>query len=105
MGPSARRGVVDLAMIAAEAVDTTEPLGVPRHVRCVFSHNGPALLTGTASVVAPGVNLVSTPFYTEPDTTVEIEVGSEGTGVPEVRDRGPGIAADERDRFSNASCA
>ena len=41
-----RRGVVDLAMIAAEAVDTTEPLGAPRHVRCVFSHNGPALLTG-----------------------------------------------------------
>src|SRR5258706_7826954 len=34
-GPlAARRGVVDLAMIAAEAVDTTEALGAHRRVRC-----------------------------------------------------------------------
>jgi signal transduction histidine kinase len=99
---AARRGVVDLAMIAAEAVDTTEPLGVPRHVRCAFSHNGPALLTGDREALSRLVsNLVSNAvLYTEPDTTVEIEVGSEGEqAFLEVRDRGPGIAADERDRI------
>lgn len=98
----ARRGVVDLAMIAAEAVDTTEPLGVPRHVRCVFSHNGQALLTGDREALSRlASNLISNAvLYTEPNTTVEIEVGSEGEqAFLEVRDRGPGIAADERDRI------
>jgi signal transduction histidine kinase len=98
----ARRRDVDLAMIAAEAVDTTEPLGAPRRVQCVFSHNGPTLVTGDREALSRLVsNLVSNAvLYTNPDTTVEIEVGSEGEqAFLEVRDRGPGIAADERDRI------
>jgi signal transduction histidine kinase len=98
----ARRGDVDLAMIAAEAVDTTEPLGTPRRVQCVFCHNGPTLVTGDREALSRLVsNLVSNAvLYTNPDTTVEIEVGSEGQqAFLEVRDRGPGIAADERDRI------
>jgi two-component system OmpR family sensor kinase len=93
---------VDLAMIAAEVVDTTEPLGAPRRVRCVFAHNGPALLTGDREALSRLVsNLVSNAvLYTEPDTTVEIEVGSEGEqAFLEVRDQGPGIAPDERGRI------
>jgi signal transduction histidine kinase len=97
-----RRRVVDLATIAAEAVDTTEPLGIPRHVRCVFAHNGPALVTGDRDALSRlASNLVSNAvLYTEPNTTVEVEVGSdEQQAFLEVRDRGPGIADDERDRI------
>ena len=71
-------------------------------MRCVFTHNGPALLTGDREALSRLVsNLVSNAvLYTEPDTTVEIEVGSEGEeAFLEVRDQGPGIAADERDRI------
>lgn len=98
----ARGGVADLAMIAAEAVDTTEPLGAPRRVRCVFTHDGPALIKGDREGLSRLVsNLVSNAvLYTEPGTTVEIEVGSDaGQVFLEVRDRGPGIAPDERDRI------
>jgi signal transduction histidine kinase len=98
----ARRGVVDLAMIAAEAVDTTEPLGAHRRVRCVFTHNGPALLTGDREALSRLVsNLVSNAvLYTGPDSTVEVRVGSgRGHVFVEVADRGPGVAADDRVRI------
>jgi signal transduction histidine kinase len=98
----AGRGVVDLAMIAAEAVDITEPLGDPRHVLCAFAHNGPVLVRGDREALSRLVsNLVSNAvLYTAPGTTVEIEVGSEEEqAFLEVRDRGPGIAPDDRDRI------
>jgi two-component system OmpR family sensor kinase len=90
---------VDLAAVAAEAVDTTEPLGVPRRVRCVFHQNGPAPVLGDREgLLRLASNLISNGvLYTEPGTTVEVEVGSgEGQTYLEVRDRGPGIAPAER---------
>jgi two-component system OmpR family sensor kinase len=71
-------------------------------VRCVFAHNGPALVTGDRDALSRlASNLVSNAvLYTEPNTTVEVEVGSdEQQAFLEVRDRGPGIADDERDRI------
>jgi len=46
-------------------------------------------------------NLISNAvLYTEPGTTVEVEVGAgEGDAWLEVRDRGPGIAPEERSRI------
>ncbi len=96
----------DLAVIAAEAVDTTEPLGVPRRVRCVFTHDGPAWVLGHRDgLLRLATNLVSNAvLYTEEGTTVEVAVGSNSEeAYLEVRDRGPGIAPAERahifDRF------
>ncbi len=100
--PPSRRQPVDLAVIAAEAVDTTEPLGAPRQVRCLFTHNGPAFVAGDREGLSRlASNLVSNAvLYTEPGTTVEIEVGSDsGESYLEVRDRGPGIAPEERSRI------
>jgi signal transduction histidine kinase len=98
----ARRGVADLAVIAAEAVDTTEPLGAARRVQCLFSQDGPAFVAGDREGLSRlASNLVSNAvIYTEPGTTVEVEVGSDaGETYLEVRDRGPGIAPEERARI------
>jgi len=97
-----RRRVADLAVIAAEAVDTTEPLGAARGVRCLFTHNGPAFVAGDREGLwRLASNLVSNAvLYTDPGTTVEVEVGSDGRETfLEVRDRGPGIAPEERARI------
>ena len=97
-----RRRVADLAIIAAEAVDTTEPLGAARRVRCLFTHNGPGFVAGDREGLSRlASNLVSNAvLYTESGTTVEIEVGSDGVETYlEVRDRGPGIAPEERSRI------
>ena len=94
-----RRVRADLAVIAAEAVDTTEPLGVPRRVRCVFTQDGPAWVLGDREgLLRLATNLVSNAvLYTEEGTTVEVAVGSSsGEAYLEVRDRGPGIAPAER---------
>jgi signal transduction histidine kinase len=98
----ARRRVADLAVIAAEAVDTTEPLGAARRVRCLFRQDGPAFVVGDREGLSRlASNLVSNAvIYTEPGTTVEVEVGSDaGETYLEVRDRGPGIAPEERARI------
>jgi signal transduction histidine kinase len=98
----ARHGVVDLAVTAAEAVDTAEPLGAARRVRCLFSQDGPAFVVGDREgLTRLASNLVSNALiYAEPDTTVEVEVGSDaGETYLEVRDRGPGIAPEERTRI------
>jgi len=97
-----RSDATDLAMIAAEAVDTTEPLGAARHVQCLFTHNGPAWVAGDREgLLRLACNLVSNAvLYTEPGTKVEIEVGASAEEVwLEVRDRGPGIAPTERSRI------
>lgn len=98
----ARRGVADLAVIAAEAVDTTEPIGAARQVRCLFSQDGPAFVVGDREGLSRlASNLVSNALiYTESGTTVEVAVGSDaGETYLEVRDRGPGIAPEERARI------
>jgi signal transduction histidine kinase len=93
------RAPADLAVIAAEAVDTAEPLGAARSVRCLFTHDGPAWVLGDREgLLRLASNLISNAvLYTEEGTTVEIEVGStaEETYL-EVRDRGPGIAPADR---------
>ncbi len=95
--------LTDLAEIAQEATETTEPLGAPRGVRCVFFlRNGQALLFGDrAGLLRLASNLVSNAvLYTQARTTVEVEVGSErGEAFLEVRDRGPGVDPGERTRI------
>ena len=98
----ARRAAADLAAIAAEAVDAAEPLGAPRRVRCVFAKDGPAWVSGNRDgLLRLASNLISNGvLYTEPGTTVEVEVGTRGEeAFLEVRDRGPGIAPGERSRI------
>jgi signal transduction histidine kinase len=98
----ARRGVADLAVIAAEAVDTTEPIGAARQVRCLFTQEGPAFVVGDREGLSRlASNLVSNALiYTESGTTVDVAVGSDaGETYLEVRDRGPGIAQEERARI------
>jgi signal transduction histidine kinase len=98
----ARRDATDLAMIVAEAVDTTEPLGAARRVKCLFRHNGMAWVSGDREgLLRLASNLVSNAvLYTDPGTTVEVEVGvDDGEAYLEVRDRGPGIASAERARI------
>lgn len=100
--PTPRRDTTDLATVAAEAVDTTEPLGAARRVHCLFTHDGPAWVSGDREgLTRLASNLISNAvLYTEPGTTVEVEVGaSGGEAWLEVRDRGPGIAPEERSRI------
>ncbi len=90
--------LTDLAEIAQEATETTEPLGAPRGVRCVFIRNGQARLYGDrAGLLRLASNLVSNAvLYTDARTTVEVEVGSrQGEVFLEVRDRGPGVQPGE----------
>jgi signal transduction histidine kinase len=98
-----RSGLVpaDLAAVAAEAVDSTAPLGATRGVRCVFVQDGPAAVLGDQEgLLRLASNLVSNAvLYTDAGTTVDVEVGSRGEeAYLEVRDRGPGIAPEERSR-------
>ena len=96
------RTLTDLGAIAQEATETTEPLGLPRGVRCVIVRNGPAQLYGDrAGLLRLAANLVSNAvFYTQAGTTVEVEVGSrQGEVFLEVRDRGPGVDPGERRRI------
>ena len=98
----ARQSATDLAAVASQAVVVAEPLGAPRHVRCVFAQDGPVWVLGDREgLFRLASNLVSNGvIYTEADTTVEVEVGSRnGQAYLEVRDRGPGIAPEERNRI------
>ena len=98
----ARHALTDLAEVAGEAVEAAEPLGAPRGVRCVFTRDGPARVHGERSgLLRVASNLVSNAvLYTNPRTTVEVAVGSHGgEAFLEVRDRGPGIAPEERARI------
>lgn len=93
---------VDLAVVVEEAVDATEPLGGPRGVRCVFRRTGAAWVRGDrASLLRLAVNLVTNAvLYTAPGTLVEVEACADGgEAYVEVRDRGPGIAPEERARI------
>ena len=100
--PPSALAPVDLAVVVEEAVDATEPLGGPRGVRCVFRRTGAAWVRGDrASLLRLAVNLVTNAvLYTAPGTLVEVEAGADGGETyVEVRDRGPGIAPEERARI------
>lgn len=100
--PPARREAVDLAQVAAEAVAAAQPLGAGRGVRCRLESVEGALVSGDrAGLSRVASNLVSNALqYTGPGSEVEVEVGRrEGRVVLEVRDRGPGVAAENRRRI------
>ena len=100
--PVSRAAVTDFASVAAQAVAAAEPLGDARGVRCVFTQDGPAWVVGDREGLSRlASNLVSNGvLYTEPGTTVEVEAGSRnGEAYLEVRDRGPGVAPEERSRI------
>ena len=99
--PSVRK-TLDLAALAADAVETTEPLGGPRSVEVVFRRLSPAWVHGEAAGLhRVAANLVSNAvLYTAPGTTVDVTAGSEGNeAFVEVSDRGPGIRPEERGRI------
>ena len=101
-----KRELADLAALAEEAAVTAGPLGAGRQVRCVIERNGPALVYGDrAGLLRLASNLIGNALlYTDSGTTVEVEAGTRrGEVFLEVRDRGPGVAAEDRahifDRF------
>ncbi|MDQ6891621.1 MAG: HAMP domain-containing histidine kinase [Acidobacteriota bacterium] len=98
----ARRVPVDLAAIAEEAVDATEPLGAPRSVHCAFRRDGAPWVQGDrGGLVRVAANLVSNAIqYTASGTVVEVAAGTRaGEAFLEVHDRGPGVAPEERGRI------
>ena len=77
------RATLDLAALAADAVEATEPLGGPRSVEVVFRRLSSAWVCGeAASLQRVAANLVSNAvLYTAPGTTVEVTAGSDGAEV------------------------
>jgi signal transduction histidine kinase len=97
-----RREAVDLAPVAAEAVAAAEPLGAGRGRRCRLEAAEGALVSGDrAGLLRVASNLVSNALqYTAPGSEVEVEVARrDGQVVLEVRDRGPGVAPENRRRI------
>jgi signal transduction histidine kinase len=97
-----RREPVDLTRLAAEAVAAAGPLGASRNVRCRLESSDGSLVRGDASGLARVVsNLVTNALqYTAPETEVEVAVATRGRQVVlEVRDRGPGVAKEDRARI------
>jgi signal transduction histidine kinase len=98
----ARREPVDLARVAADAVAAAEPLGAARSVRCRLQAPETALVHGDRpGLLRAASNLVANALqYTPPGSEVEVEVSSSPGRVRlEVRDRGPGIAPEDRTRI------
>jgi signal transduction histidine kinase len=96
------RALVDLAGLAEEAVDATEPLGAPRGVHCSFRRVSAAWVLGDrAGLLRVVANLVSNAvLYTAPGTTVDVSAGTAaGAAFVEVADRGPGVTPEERARI------
>jgi signal transduction histidine kinase len=98
--------VVDLAAIAEQSVEASRPLAAARQVRVALFHEDRARVLGDRlSLFRLATNLVSNAaVYTQPGTAVEVAAGSrDGEAFLEVRDRGPGVPAEERghifDRF------
>jgi signal transduction histidine kinase len=97
----AERVRCDLSLLAEEAVAATASLGASRGVRLIFTRDGTAPIMGDrARLARVASNLISNAvLYTQPQSCVEVEVGSRsGEVFLEVRDRGPGIAPENRAR-------
>ncbi len=97
-----KRTVFDFTELVEEAVEATEPLGVPRSVRCHYRRAGRAFVLGErAGLSRVASNLISNAvLYTAPGTVVEITAGSDRSEVfLEVADRGPGVRPEERRRI------
>jgi signal transduction histidine kinase len=94
--------VIDLSEIAEEAIIAAAALGAKRGVVCALSKTADARLRGERAGLSRLVsNLVSNAvLYTDPDSTVEVRVGAgDGQVFVEVADRGPGVAANDRERI------
>ena len=97
-----RMEVIDLSEIAEEAIIAAAALGAKRGVVCALSKTADARLRGERAGLSRLVsNLVSNAvLYTDPDSTVEVRVGAgDGQVFVEVADRGPGVAANDRERI------
>ncbi|MEP7133139.1 MAG: ATP-binding protein, partial [Acidobacteriota bacterium] len=97
-----RRAPLDIGELVEQAVEATEPLGGPRGVRCAFRRIAPAWVIGDpAGLQRLASNLISNAvLYSSRGSVVEIASGSDGReAFLEVRDRGPGIAPEERARI------
>ncbi len=97
-----RREPVDLARVAADAVAAAEPLGASRGARCRVVCYEAALVSGDRSALLRVVsNLVTNALqYTAPGTEAEVAVTrAEARVLLEVRDRGPGVAEEDRRRI------
>ena len=95
-----RREPVDLGQVAADAVAA---LGAVRGARPRLSRVDEAFVLGDRAGLQRAVsNLVANALqYTAPRTEVEVEVRrrSDGRVALEVRDRGPGVAPEDRGRI------
>ena len=100
--PLSTFGVVDLAAIAEQSVEASRPLAAARQVRVELFQGDRARVHGDRpSLFRLATNLVSNAaVYTQPGTAVEVAAGSrDGEAFFEVRDRGPGVPAEERGRI------
>lgn len=107
-----KRTTFDFAELVEEAVEATEPLGLPHSVRCTFHRFGNAFVNGEkAGLSRVATNLISNAvLYTAPGTVVEITARSDrGEAILEVADRGPGVKAEDRrlifERFARLDTA
>jgi signal transduction histidine kinase len=99
----ARREIVDLSQVAAEALAGAEPLGAARGVRSRLTCREGALVSGDrAGLLRVASNLVANALqYTSPGSEVSVEIGRlpDGHVSLEVGDRGPGVDPENRRRI------
>ncbi len=99
----ARREVVDLSQIAAEAIAAAQPLGTSRGVRCRLENDDKTRAFGhRAGLLRVASNLISNALqYTAPGSEVKVRVGpaADGQVFLEVCDRGPGVEPENRRRI------
>jgi two-component system OmpR family sensor kinase/two-component system sensor histidine kinase QseC len=96
-----RRAALDLSAVAAEAIGDTRELAMTRHIDLGLDAQPPCELTGDREALRILVrNLVDNAVrYTPPGGTVQVECRPDGNAVIlEVRDTGPGIAPEDRQR-------
>ena len=94
--------LVDLSPIARGAAEAFRPLASGRNVRLeVLAPNGASMRGDRSALFHLASNLVkNAAVYTEPGTQVEIAAGTrDGEAFLEVRDRGPGVAPEDRRRI------
>lgn len=95
-------GVVDLATVAAQSVESSRSLAAARGVRLeLLPENGAPVRGDRSALFHLASNLVvNAATYTDPGTAVEVVAGTHnGEAFLEVRDRGPGVPLEHRRRI------
>jgi signal transduction histidine kinase len=93
-------GNVDLTAVAADVVAAMAPFAIPRHRTVALLEPAErVVIRGNADAIADALrNLIENAIaYTPPETEVTVIVGHEGS--VSVADRGPGVAASDRDQI------